>query len=54
MANAMLLSSWTGDRWVEVPIDDELYREELEKKRATSKPKEVAEGGQVDDLDTSW
>lgn len=54
MANAMLLSSWTGDRWVDVPIDDELYCEELEKKRVISKPKEVAEGGQVDDLDTSW
>ncbi len=54
MANAMLLSSWTGDQWVDVPIDDDLYCEKLEEKRAESKPGEVTADADVDDLDSSW
>jgi len=31
LANAMLLSAWT-DSWVELPLDDDLYHSELQKK----------------------
>ena len=40
----MLLSTWTDD-WVHIPVDEDLYYEELQKRVATSKVKE--EGGQV-------
>ena len=39
LANAMLLSSWLG-REVELPIDGELFWEELKKRIAVSKPRE--------------
>ena len=39
LSNAMHLSSWL-DRTVELPFDEELFLEELNKKRATSKKKE--------------
>lgn len=42
LADAMLLSSWL-DRKVDLPIDDELYLGELDKRRATSRRKEVEE-----------
>jgi predicted dehydrogenase len=54
MANAMLLSSWTGDGWADVPIDDDLYCEKLEEKRAASKGKEPVADASIDDLDSSW
>lgn len=38
IANAAFLSSWLDD-WVELPIDEDLYLEELNKRRATSKAK---------------
>ena len=39
LSNAMFLSSWL-DRTVELPIDEELFLEELNKRRKTSKLKE--------------
>ena len=47
LANAMLLSPWTDD-WVHIPVNEDLYYEELQKRVATSKVKE--EGGQVMDV----
>lgn len=42
LANAMHLSSWLG-RSVDLPIDDDLFYEELKKKIAISKPHETRE-----------
>ena len=42
LANAMHLSSWL-DRAVTLPIDDELFYEELKKRIAISKPHAVRE-----------
>ena len=39
LANAMYLSSWTGET-VELPLDEERFLEELNKRRATSRRKE--------------
>ena len=39
--NAMLLSTWT-DSWVDIPVDDDLYYDELQKRVATSKVKDGA------------
>ena len=39
LMDAMLLSQWLG-KAVELPIDDELYLNELNKRRATSRKKE--------------
>ena len=39
LANAMLLSGWTGQT-VELPFDDEYFYEELKKRIAVSKPRE--------------
>ena len=44
LANAMLLSTWTDD-WVPIPVDEDLYYEELQKRVATSAAKQ--EGGRV-------
>ena len=44
----MLLSAWTDD-WVDVPIDDDLYYDELQKRVKTSSYKEDA-GGKVLDV----
>lgn len=38
LSNAMHLSSWLG-KTVELPIDEELFKQELDKRRATSKVK---------------
>ena len=38
LSNAMHLSSWL-DRTVEIPFDEELFLEELNKRRATSRKK---------------
>ena len=40
--DAMLLSGWLG-RDVEIPIDDDLYLEELNKRVATSRQKEAVD-----------
>ena len=37
--NAMLLSTWT-DSWVDIPVDADLYYDELQKRVATSRVKE--------------
>ena len=47
LSNAMLLSTWTDD-WVHIPVDEDLYYEELQKRVATSKVKE--ESGKVMDV----
>ena len=47
LANAMLLSTWTDD-WVDIPVDEDLYYEELQKRVANSKVKEGQ--GQVMDV----
>ncbi len=47
LANAMLLSTWTDD-WVDIPVDEDLYYEELQKRVANSKAKEGQ--GQVMDV----
>jgi hypothetical protein len=39
--NAMLLSTWT-DSWVDIPVDGDLYHEELQKRVSTSKVKDGA------------
>ena len=47
LANAMLLSTWTDD-WVDIPVDEDRYYEELQKRVASSKVKENQ--GQVMDV----
>ena len=39
LANAMYLSSWTGET-IELPLDEDRFLEELNKRRATSRRKE--------------
>jgi predicted dehydrogenase len=36
LANAMLLSSWLGDTWVDLPVDEDLYFEKLQERIAAS------------------
>ena len=43
LANAMLLSTWTDD-WVDIPVDEDLFYEELQKRVATSKTKDGSKG----------
>jgi predicted dehydrogenase len=43
IANAMMLSTWI-DGWVEIPVDEDLFFEELQKRVATSRIKEAAGG----------
>ena len=38
LANAMLLSTWT-DGWVDIPVDEDLYYDELQKRVASSQAK---------------
>jgi predicted dehydrogenase len=47
LMDAMLLSQWLG-RAVELPIDDELYLSELNKRRANSRKKQIKEECVVD------
>ena len=42
ISNAMHLSSWL-DKTVELPLDEDLFLEELNKRRATSRAKKVEE-----------
>ena len=46
LANAMHLSSWLGEA-VTLPINDELFYEELKKRIAISKPHEVHEKTEI-------
>jgi len=43
LSNAMLLSSWTGDAWVSLPVDEDLYYEKLQQRAAQSTKKTVTE-----------
>jgi predicted dehydrogenase len=43
LSNAMMLSTWTDD-WVDVPVDEDLFYEELQKRVATSKAKDTGGG----------
>jgi len=43
LSNAMMLSTWLDD-WVDIPVDEDLFYEELQKRVATSKSKDVAGG----------
>ena len=51
LADAMLLSTWL-DKTVELPIDDDLYLAELDKRRAVSRRKDVRD--KVFSLDNSF
>ena len=46
LANAMLLSTWIDD-WVEIPVDEDLFYEELQKRVKASRIKDV-EGKALD------
>jgi predicted dehydrogenase len=50
LANAMMLSTWTDD-WVNIPVDEERFYEELQKRVAKSKTKE---GGKVMNVDGTF
>ncbi|MBE6871394.1 MAG: Gfo/Idh/MocA family oxidoreductase [Ruminococcaceae bacterium] len=54
ISNAMLLSTWTGD-WVDIPVDEEKYLSELEKRIATSryKPEQAPVGTKFSGVDMS-
>ena len=43
LSNAMMLSTWL-DEWVDLPVDENLFYEELQKRVATSKAKDTAGG----------
>lgn len=47
LSNAMHLSSWLDD-WVAIPVDEDLYEAELNKRIATSSEKEVGETAYMD------
>lgn len=49
ISNAMLLSTWTDD-WVELPIDEELFYHELEKRIKKSSFKKSADGSKTLDV----
>lgn len=51
LANAMMLSTWTDD-WVDIPVDEERFYEELQKRIAQSEVKK--EGGKVMDVDGTF
>lgn len=51
LANAMMLSTWTDD-WVDIPVDEERFYEELQKRVAQSEIKK--EGGKVMDVDGTF
>ncbi len=53
LANAMILSSWK-DETITLPINEDLYYEELMKRVKTSRRKEVAESDGVVDLDGTY
>ena len=43
----MLLSTWT-DSWVDIPVDGDLYLEELQKRAKASKAKDTGEAKTMD------
>ena len=51
LANAMMLSTWT-DNWVDIPVDEERFYEELQKRVAHSELKEGV--GKVMDVDGTF
>ena len=51
LANAMMLSTWTDD-WVDMPVDEERFYEELQKRVANSELKEGV--GKVMDVDGTF
>ena len=51
LANAMMLSTWTND-WVDIPVDEEHFYEELQKRVAHSELKEGV--GKVMDVDGTF
>ena len=51
LSNAIHLSSWL-DRTVEIPVDEDVFLEELNKRRATSRKKEGS--GVVFDTEGSY
>jgi len=51
LANAMMLSTWTDD-WVDIPVDEERFYDELQKRVAQSEVKK--EGGKVMDVDGTF
>ena len=54
LANAMILSSWLGET-VELPLNDDLYYEELMKRVKTSRRKApAADNGVAADLDGTY
>lgn len=53
LADAMLLSAWLGQE-VTLPIDEDLYFEELQKRVKTSRRKTTANGGAVTDLEGTY
>jgi predicted dehydrogenase len=52
IANAMLLSAWLDD-WVEIPVDEDLFYEELQKRVATSSYQGEG-GGKAMDVDGTF
>ena len=52
LSNAMHLSSWL-DQAVELPIDEDLYYEQLQKRVATSRTKTV-QATEVEDLSDTY
>jgi predicted dehydrogenase len=54
LADAMLLSSWTGDAWVEMPFDDDLFYEKLQEKIQASSGKARQVQDTVEDLEESY
>ena len=51
LANAMMLATWTDD-WVDMPVDEERFYEELQKRVANSELKEGV--GKVMDVDGTF
>ena len=45
--NAMLLSTWT-DSWIDIPVDGDLYYEELQKRAKASKVKDTGKAKTMD------
>lgn len=53
IANAMFLSAWTGKK-IELPLDEDLYYEELMKRVKTSRRKVAVETSAVEDLSGTY
>ena len=53
LSNAMHLSSWLG-KPIELPVDEDIYLEELNKKIAGSKVKKETKAAAVEDLSNTY